>query len=293
MIRAPWLRLLVSAALLAALTLLIDVRTALATLSRITPAWIAPLLAANTLAYVLLAVRWRWFCQRLDLELPKGRALRGVYLFQVTSQVAPSPILGEAARFAVFGRGTPKLIILQSIALDRLSNQLSLALWITALLPYYWSLGYPRWLGWLLPVPALVILGLFAAARRLEGKTWAQRLAFLRLLVRERWGLVPLLLGLALNAVLGLEFWFAAAALPTPASAHLLLLVPLLSLGIALLPISFADWGTRELLALTILAPTGLLSEDIVAVSMLVGVTNLVCSLPGVWLLWGVRRTSE
>ena len=71
----------------------------------------------------------------------------------------------------------------------------------------------------------------------------------------------------------------------TPVGAGVVFLVPLLSLLVSLLPLSFADWGTGEAVALLVLQPTGLPLEDVLAVSVLVGVVNLLCSLPGL-LLW-------
>jgi glycosyltransferase involved in cell wall biosynthesis len=59
--------------------------------------------------------------------------------------------------------------------------------------------------------------------------------------------------------------------------------VPLLTLVLTMLPISFADWGTREFVALLVLASTGLAAEDLVAISLLVGATNLICALPGLY----------
>lgn len=281
-----WWRLVVALGLLAVLFGRVDPHAVLGRLRGVHPLAFVLLLAVNTSAYGLFAARWGWFCRRLGLPHSFGGRLRGIYLFQVASQVA-TPILGEAGRFLVFPVGTKKTDILKSIALDRLSNQIALAVAVTLLLPYYYTQDLPGWLRVLLPVPALVVVVLVLASRRLT--------SFLRLLAAERYGLVPLSQGLALTAVLALEFQLAASVLPlaTPPPATLFLFVPVLTLAISLVPISFGDWGTRELAALIILAPTGLSAADLVAISLLVGVTNLVASLPGIVLLIRSQRSDE
>jgi uncharacterized membrane protein YbhN (UPF0104 family) len=277
---------LVALGLLSLLFATVDLRDVIGRLRDVHPLVFALLLGVNTSAYVLFALRWGWFCRRLGLPHSFGGRLRGIYLFQVASQVT-SPILGEFGRFLVFPPGTKKADIVKSIALDRLSNQIALAVAVTLLLPYYYTQDLPGWLRVVLPVPALVVVVLVLVSRRLT--------SFLRLLAAERFGLVPLSLGLALTAVLALEFQLAAVALPlsSPAPATLFLFVPALTLAVSLAPISFGDWGTRELAALIVLAPTGLAAEDLVAISLLVGVTNLAASLPGLVLLVRSQRSVE
>lgn len=293
-----WIRILVSLSILAALAVVIDVRETLALLESASPLVLPLLVLVNTGVYFLLALRWRHFGKRLGFPQPFPHYLRGIYLLYVSSHFMPS-LLGETARFTIFPRATAKATsILKSIALDRLANQTGLVLLVTVLVPWYWSRGYPVWFNALLPAPALGLLALAVTAWRLHRRRpfrerpWLGKITFLGHLVAGRLGLGHLAITIALSLGLGLEFYLAAAALPVStavAPLELILLVPLLSLAVALLPISFADWGTREAVALVVLAPTGLGTEDIVAVSLLVGAVNLVASLPG--LLWLHRAT--
>jgi len=294
-----WLRIVVSLSILAVLAIVIDVRETLALLATASPPLLPLLVLVNTGVYFLLALRWRHFGRKLEFTQPFRHYLRGIYLFYVSCQFMPS-LLGEAARFAIFPRDTSKASILKSIALDRLASQTSLVVLVTALVPWYWSRDYPAWFKGLLPAPALGLVALAGAAwllhrrRPFPERPWLGKIAFLEHLVADRLGLVHLAIGTALALALGLEFCLAVAALPVSAAVaplDLILLVPLLSLAVALLPISFADWGTREAVALLVLTPTGLSPEDIVAVSLLVGTANLVCCLPG--LFWLHRAPGE
>jgi uncharacterized membrane protein YbhN (UPF0104 family) len=290
------LRVLIAAGLLVLLFQAVDLEQTVAVLTSVEPLLLVPLLALNTAAYVLFALRWQSFRGRLGLDHALGRCLEGVYLFQVTSQVAPSPLLGEAARFAAFSPGASKVRILQSIVLDRLSNQLALVFWVTSTLPLTLRLDLPERLRLLLLVPGAAVLLLWflaAAVARLlrrRGSDWPRRLGFLAHLVRGPAAAWAVVLGLFLCAVLGFEFALAARALPVaaPRLPVLVLLVPVLMLATALLPISYADWGTREVMALLLLTPAGLSREEAVAVSLLIGVVNLLASLPGLYFVSGV-----
>ncbi len=286
-----WIRALISLALLSVLAVVIDVRTCLDTLRSASVPWLIPLLLVNTSAYVLFALRWGYFCRRLELPMTLGNSLRGVYLFQVTSQAVPSPLLGEAARFAVFPADVSKKTVLKSIVLDRLANQGSLLLLVTLLLPYYLTrTSYPTWLKIAAVVPGVLFVLGWIVAR--QGLWTLRRGRFLKTLFEDRGGLVPFSLGAILGLVLGIEFYVAARALelPTPPDWQLVLSIPLLLTATSLMPISFSDWGTREMVALVVLSTTGLGKEEIVSVSLMVGIANLVASLPGLFLLGRVRR---
>jgi len=288
-----WLRPVVSLVLLVSLAFVVDVRSTFATLREVSVPILLLLILVNTSAYVLFATRWAYFCRRLGLLLPRGGYLRGVYLFQITSQVVPSPLLGEAGRLAAFPSHVRRRDVVKSIALDRISNQFALVGCVTLLAPYYATLDLPIWLRWLLPLPGLVLVGGLLVVRRLsrsrlrERFPLLRRLHFLRILAQERLGARPLVLGVGLCLVLGLEFYLAAIALPLsgPVPISFALLVPLLTLALTMLPISIGDWGTRELVSVIVLAATGLSAEDVVAASILVGITNLLASLPGLYFI--------
>ena len=293
-----WLRLLVSLGLLGALFLVVDVRHSLVLLGQSDPRLWPALLAVNTCAYLLFALRWGWFCRRIGLVFPFSRYLSGIYRFQLACQLLPSSLLGEAGRFGALPKGTPSSQVLKSIALDRLANQGSLFILVSLLLPYYWRLDLPAWCRPLLllaPGLLVAVVLLVALLRRTASQQgWLRRrLGFLRLLLRDRQAMLPLGQGLVLSLVVSLEFLLAVAALrgSFDGGVQLLLLIPALTLTLTLMPISFADWGTRELVALAVLRPTGIEDEQIVAAALLVGLTNLVSSLPGIPLM--VRKSAS
>lgn len=288
-----WLRILISTSILVVLGLVVDVGAALDTIRRLAPAGVPLLLLANAAVYALLAARWRLLCRRLGVAVGFGGCLRGVYLLQVTSQVVPS-LLGEAARLTAFAPDVSRRAVVKSIVLDRLANQLALVLLVTALAPRYWGLRFGALADALLLLPAIVVVAAIVVlwrldrTRPLEARPLLARLAFLKLLAPDRRLVAPLVCGIALNLMIGVEFWLAAAALPLEigaTGANLVLAVPLLLLALALAPFSFADWGTREAVSIAILGAAGLRAEDAVAVSVVIGLTNLVSSLPGL-ILW-------
>ena len=88
--RWRWLRPVVGVALLAVLAWIVDLEATARNLRGVHWPYLALLLVINTTAYVVFAMRWGYFCRRLGLHLTPGGYLRGVYLFQITSQVMPS-----------------------------------------------------------------------------------------------------------------------------------------------------------------------------------------------------------
>lgn len=286
-----WIRLFVSFAFLVVLGFTVDLRVALATFRDLELPWLAALLGVNASAYGLWAWRWQLLARSEGIPLRYSAALQGIFLLQGASQVVPVPFVADAARAATVPPNTPPAALVRSIVLDRVASLVSLALFVTALLPFYLRLPYPGELRWVLLVPGAALLATVIAARWTS--TSEGRLAFLRKVTRPRDAAAPVLLGIAISLVLGFEFFLAARALaiaPAP-DAGLILLVPVLSLFVSLVPISLADWGSREAVALVTLTPYLDRAEDIVAVSLLIGFTNLLCAIPGALAVISVARS--
>jgi hypothetical protein len=82
------------------------------------------------------------------------------------------------------------------------------------------------------------------------------------------------------------NLWLAAYGLGMAGSGFDIYLIAPLVLGtLTLLPISIADWGSREAAALLFFSATPLTGEQIVAISVLYGIANLATALPAALLL--------
>lgn len=284
--RLPWyVRLAVLAGCAWLLVSVIDLGAAFERLRSIERGGLVLLFVLNTATYVLFAVRWSLFCGALGLPSRLGGRLRGVYLLQVASQVVP-PVLGEGARFLSFPSGTSKVAILKSIALDRLSNQVALSTLVLALVPFYARSGYPSWFLGVLALPALGLGAVALLGRRVLPASWRERFDFLTLLTRPGLALRSLGLGWVLCTLTALEFWVAARALGVDVDGTIALFAPAQCLAVALAPFSFGEWGVREVVALVALEPTGIAAEEAVAISMTLGLVNVVASLPGLALFF-------
>jgi len=64
-----------------------------------------------------------------------------------------------------------------------------------------------------------------------------------------------------------------------------MLLMPLVLFSLSLLPLSVADWGSRETIALLLLSASGLSAETIIAASLIYGAMNAITALLGVFFL--------
>jgi glycosyltransferase 2 family protein len=245
--------------------------------------------AVNVLLLVLFAARWRSLATALGIEAPYMRFLRGTWLGALLSQLGPSIVLNEITRFRMLTPYAGKWQLAASQVFDRISGNVVLAGVILLLVPYY-----------------LGVFGTHAAYRILFAIAGLALAAGVVLVLAHRWQTARAKLGsvrgvwnpfacprhylysLAIQLLLMTNLWLAAYGLGIAGSGLDVYLVAPLVLGtLTLLPISIADWGSREAAALLFFSATALNGEQIVAMSVLYGGANLASALPAALLLLG------
>lgn len=245
------------------------------------------MLAVNALLLVLFAARWRSLAGALGIEAPYARFLRGTWLGALLSQLGPSVVLNEITRFRMLSPYAGKWQVGASQVFDRISGNVVLAGMILLLVPYY-----------------LGVFGTHAAYRILLAIAGLALVAGVVLVLAHGWRTARAKLGsikgiwnpftcprhyiysLAIQLLLMTNLWLAAYGLGIAGSGLDIYLVAPLVLGtLTLLPISIADWGSREAAALLFFSATALNGEQIVAMSVLYGVANLASALPAALLL--------
>jgi hypothetical protein len=243
--------------------------------------------AVNVLLLVLFAARWRSLATALGIEAPYTHFLRGTWLGALLSQLGPSVVLNEITRFRMLSPYAGKWQLAASQVFDRISGNVVLAGVILLLVPYY-----------------LGMFGTHTAYRILFAIAALALAAGVVLVLAHRWQTARVKLGsvrgvwnpfacprhylysLAIQLLLMTNLWLAAYGLGIAGSGLDVYLVAPLVLGtLTLLPISIADWGSREAAALLFFSATALNGEQIVAMSVLYGVANLTSALPAALLL--------
>jgi len=281
-------RFVVSAALLAALALLVDVSGVVERLGSASAPWLAVGLAISVPQALLLAWRWRYTAGRLGIDLPFRVALAEYYLGNFLNQVLPGGVTGDVSRAWRHARTeVPVGAAVRAVVLERLSAQAvmtSVAALSVAAIP---ALPLPARVG---APAALVLLGVLAS--RVGGRSGDAPSAAGRFRADTRVALLSsdarLLQLVSAALVVGSYLAvFVVAARAVGADAPSTALLPLVApvLMTMLLPVTVAGWGLREGAAAALWGVAGLTPESGVAVSVTYGLMSLISTLPGAAVL--------
>lgn len=316
--RGPLLRVLVGAAILAALAARLGTGAFVDGLRAIGTGPVLAALGIGLLTTVFSAWRWCLVARGLGLRLPLATAVADCYRALLLNSVLPAGVLGDVHRAVSHGRQAGDVGRgVRAVVLERAAGQVVLVLVAVGLL-----LAHPALLtaaaGALVPsglnagmavvLAALVALGVVGAlwfvgvfgARTVRGRRPASRLcnalqtalADIRtgVLSRGTWPGVVLLSVAALGGYLTLFVVAARAAGSQATVGELLpLLVPaLLVMG---LPINVGGWGPREAIAAVGFGAAGLGAAQGLTAAVVYGLLSLIACLPGLGVLL-LRRHS-
>ncbi|MGY6216421.1 lysylphosphatidylglycerol synthase transmembrane domain-containing protein [Methylolobus aquaticus] len=253
----------------------------------------ALLLVVNLVLTGLFAWRWCTIARALGVSAPFRLFARAIWVSQCVSELGPALIVGELARFQQLRRHADNWPLAVSQILDRLSGKVILLLIVAILTPLYldWLDSFPaQQVGFLM---AVLIAGITLVAVLLRRFWPIARLHPRRVIALCNPFKAPGHYGLSLIIQLLLASNLALSALGIGASegiaSRVFLLGPLVLLGVGALPGLVSDWGKREALAMVILAPSGLTTEQRLAVSLIFGSAHLFAVLPAALLLWSRR----
>lgn len=288
----PFVRVAVSAGLLALLARSIDVGEVAARLSSLAPGWAAAALALSVVQVGVSAWRWRFTAARLGLDLPFGPAVAEYYLATFLNQVLPGGVLGDVSRAwrhtraaeAAAGLDAParRGLAIHAVVLERASGQ-------TVMLAVAAVSGVILLGGWPWGAVAAALLAAFGwgVARRGtreaasdDGPAGVVESARKALFAPAAFGAQAASSAFVVATYLA-TWWMAARALgiDTPTAVMLPLVAPVLVT--MLVPVSVAGWGVREGGAALLWTWAGLPAADGVAISVVYGLLVLVGSLPG------------
>lgn len=261
------------------------------------PGWLLAALLIFTATQVVSALRFAYIARELGADLPFKRSMRLHYIGLWLNQVLPTGLGGDVVKAAMLrhdiGLGTAVRVAI----LDRLSGLMVLLLHAAVLLPVY-LIRFPDAFALhavcFLSVAGLVLLAVALLLAPFAKSRWghlpgvSQMLTFvgdisclLRGASLRRQALTSLavhLNGMVAYALIGRALDVDIAALDYA------LLSPMVFL-VALMPVSFAGWGLRELGAVWLFALAGVASAPALAMSIAFGVLLLVASAPGLMLM--------
>lgn len=285
LVNHPLTRLAVAASLLALLCHWVDPGPVMRRL-RAAPAETAALLVlCHGLVLGLSAWRWCLIANRLGIAAPAATYPRAIWTAAFLAQFGPALVINELIRFQALRGAAPAHRLAWAQFTDRLSGQAAL---VFIALPGLTSLP-PA--GFNLPLLGVTIAALLVAGGALWRRLEAHRRHAVLRLVDPRHAAPHLAVSLAVQLLLAGSLVVAAQAVAAPIDLPAVArCAPLVLLGVGLLPVSPADWGTREVMALAVLGIAGLSPEQAAAASVLYGLSHTLATLPGAWLVLRTRR---
>ena len=287
----PPVRLVVGALALGVLAYLVDVRAVVGRLSGLDAGWVAGALGVTVVQTLLSAWRWRYTAGRLGLDLPLADALGEYYRGVFVNQVLPGGVVGDASRAWRHASRTRDEwgAAVRAVVLERASGQVAMtflaAVSFVILAPRVGTDGFWR-VGAIFAAVVVVAVVVWLVGGRARGTAVGTFLRDARAaLVRGQALAVQSATSLLIVGSYVVTYLFAARAVGvTTPFAELAPLVPPVLLAM-LVPLSVGGWGLREGAAAGLWVAVGLGAAEGVAISVAYGVTVLLGTLPGAYLL--------
>jgi uncharacterized membrane protein YbhN (UPF0104 family) len=300
-----WIRLLVSAGLLAIVATQIDFHALRGQLSGARWGWFAAAVAILFVSFIVGALRWHIFLGAAEVGSSRGQAIRAYLIGAFTTNFLPSQIGGDVTRAWVASEQGTRIRSATTVVLDR----------ATALA----CLMIVGWIGVIANVDAVPGQLLAALAAASVAFVLACLVAVLLFRVRAFRRLLPermapparevrgalvaclsrtvlwrtLVIGLVFQGLVYLAAWLVALSisLDVPFAVLGAALAPVLILSTA--PVSIGGFGVREGSYVLLLGYAGVSATDATLFSLLSAAVFALASLPGALALLVGRRPAS
>ncbi len=259
--------------------------------------WLLLALGIFWMAQFISALRYVYISRTLNCPVPFRLSIRLHFIGLWFNQVFPTGLGGDVVKILMLKPLIGAGKAFRTTILDRASGMIFLLASVVVLLPFYFSVFPEPLQTWALGACAAGALTGAAILNRLAGflMPFAERSAAaveilqvftsLSAFCRKK----PLFQQVWTSAVVHVNgimaYALAGKALGLDLSfADYFLITPLVFL-VALIPVSFAGWGIRELGSVMLFGLVGVAPEQATAMSMLFGLMLIVAGVPGVVLL--------
>jgi uncharacterized protein (TIRG00374 family) len=267
--------------------------------------WLAAAAALLMVGQIGLGgLRWHVILRRLGGRLKVGATLRLFYIAVFFNACLWGAVAGDLVRVWLAHRNAVETkIAVNSVLLDRVAPLCAVALLVLATLPLFVArVGLGAALApLLLSLAGIAAIAAAAQLHRLPS-AW-QHYRILRLLdsvgnatraiFLEPSAIVPVLsIAMAAQIAAAVSAYIIARGLAIDVSLlDCIMLMQPVALFSAL-PISVGGWGVREATIVTLFGLIGVSSEAALALSVQIGLINLLVSLPG-GIFWVLQRDSD
>jgi len=297
------LKFLVTVGLLWWLASKIDLRAMAQQFRSIQVFWAVATLVLLFVQLLLTGIRWYIVGLVVSATLGLRLAVRLMLIGHFFSQVLPTAVGGDAVRAWMLARETAQLgRSIVSIVCDRVAALVVLTIVVALSMPLLSLAGLhaPIVENLAIVVPTLTVCGvlfLLFFGKRVSEMFQGNRLlrpagilvGNLRIVFFTSVKSVQILgLALLVQLVMLVAVLACAMALGIKLGAPHLLLIPSILL-VSMVPISFAGWGVRESAMVVGLGFAGLSAPEALAISLLLGLAQIVIGIPG-GAMWLFRR---
>lgn len=298
-------KILVTLAVLGLLATKADWSGMLARIAGADPAWLAAGFTAKFFSVVFSAERWRDALHAAGERVSRWLAMRLMFAGLFFGQVLPGALGGDVVRgwLTYQGGGSSSAVVL-ALVMDRLLALIGCIVLLFVGLPHLVVTAPPA-VAWAGPAAVLLLatglvtglqvdrIPLPGLLRRPPVLALQALVARLRRAMLSRWALVGLMHSTAVHLCTIFAVIAYAHALGIPLSALDALAVVPMTIFAAALPISLNGWGVREGAFVAGFALYGLGAAEALVLSLMIGLSVTLSSLPGglLWLGLSGRRT--
>ena len=258
--------------------------------------YIILIILISIIQHFLSAYRWMYISKITNLDISFKNSIQFYYISTFMNNILPGGIIGDM--FRIYHTTENKIEILkmgksvQAVIFERLSGQIMLLAFFIVSLTLYFLVNHKYEAFFYLFFPSLLIFFIFKLflnkkiKKMLSGKRISNNFytvfsgeVFWRHLILSFFVVCSYVLIYVISAIsLGLDIDYIAFMVFSP--------IILFSMT---LPISIGGWGIRELTALLLSFLLGLSASASISVSIIYGILNLICSLPGLYFFLKIR----
>ncbi len=281
----------------------VDWESLIKVLTHVQMFWIVLALLIFWGAQVVSALRCVYIARVLGGSIPLATSLRAHFIGLWFNQMLPTSLGGDVIKVAILKKSLGFSIALRSAILDRLSGFIFLLLAIAFMLPLYADI-FSQKSQFTYMLAALSLGGIATIILCAWGTHITRKYRSLHPIILKFIQIFSDIWSFRRGQLMWNQFWTSAIVHFNGIAAYgllgkalainvdlitLVLLVPLVFL-VALLPVSFAGWGVREVGAVWLFSIVGVAKEDALAISIAFGLLLLVAGLPGLFLLYSGEK---
>jgi len=247
--------------------------------------------------HLLSAYRWMYVSKFTNLNINFKNSLKYYYIAGFMNNILPGGIPGDLYRIYCTSDNKKEIFKMgksfQSVIFERLSGQIMLFFVFIASLTIYFLTNqkYIAFLYLILPTALIFFLMKYLIKYNIKKYFGTKDITknfhmlftgpiFWNHIILSFFVVASYILIYIISAIsLGLEIDYLAFLVFTP--------IILFSMT---LPVSIGGWGVREVTALLVSFLIGLSASASISVSIIYGILNLICSLPGLFLFLNLRN---